>query len=120
KGIPMTRTDSPPVQARRSKGDKKTAKKEAIVTALYSVAPYLRDSQAILKALLSDSEEAAEPDRPRPIPSNKQTFGTLEGKEAALTALARQVTLRETQVFTYHVALTDGSIALQQHMQDHL
>jgi hypothetical protein len=36
KGIPMTRQDSPPVQARRRKGSKKTAKKEAIVTALYS------------------------------------------------------------------------------------
>ncbi len=39
KGIPMTRRDSPPPQARRSKVQKKTAKKEAIVTAVYTVAP---------------------------------------------------------------------------------
>src|SRR5579872_482713 len=54
KGIPMTRQDSPLPAARRSKGQKKTAKKEAIVTALYSVAPYLRDSQNIIAALLPD------------------------------------------------------------------
>jgi hypothetical protein len=118
KGLPMTRADSPPGQARRGKADKKTAKKEALVTALSRVAPYLRDSQDILKALLSDSEEAAKPDRPRPVPSNKQTFGTLAGKEAALTALAHQVTLRQTDAFTHRVALTDGSAALQDHVPD--
>ncbi len=58
KGMPMTRVDSPPAQARRSKGGKKTAKKEAIVSAVYSVAPYVRDSQAILKALLPDKADA--------------------------------------------------------------
>jgi hypothetical protein len=99
KGIPMTRADSPPVQARRSKGDKKTAKKEAIVTALYSVAPYPRDSQAILKALLPDKEDASKPVPVRPVPSHKQTFGTLEGKAAALTRLAHQVAQREGGVF---------------------
>jgi hypothetical protein len=120
KGIPMTRADSPPVQARRSKGDKKTAKKEAIVTALYSVAPYPRDSQAILKALLPDKEDASKPVPVRPVPSHKQTFGTLEGKAAALTRLAHQVAQREGGTFTYRVALTDGSLALQQQMLDHL
>jgi len=33
-GIPMTRADRPPLQARRSAVSKKTAKKEAIVTTL--------------------------------------------------------------------------------------
>jgi hypothetical protein len=120
KGIPMTRADSPPVQARRSKGAKKTAKKEAIVTALYSVAPYPRDSQDILRALLPDTLDAPKPDEPRPVPSNKQTFGTLAGKAAALTHLAHQVAQREATAFTYRVALTDGSLALQQQMLAHL
>lgn len=118
KGIPMTRADSPPVEARRGKGDKKTAKKEAIVTALYSVAPYPRDSQAILRALLPDKEDASKPVPVRPVPSHKQTFGTLKGKAAALTHLAHQVAQREGSTFTYRVALTDGSLALQQQMLD--
>jgi hypothetical protein len=116
KGIPMTRQDSPPPQARRSKGSKKTAKKEAIVTALYSVSPYIRDSQDLVHALLPQAFDL--PKRPRP--SGKQTFGTLDGKTAALTQLAQQVAQRERPQFVYRVALTDGSPALQQQMTDHL
>jgi hypothetical protein len=41
KGIPMNRADSPPPQARRGRGQKKTAKKEAIITASYTIAPYV-------------------------------------------------------------------------------
>jgi hypothetical protein len=52
KGIPMTRKDSPPPEARRGRGDKKTAKKEATVTALYTIAPYKRRSDDIIRALV--------------------------------------------------------------------
>lgn len=120
KGIPMTRADSPPVEARRGKGSKKTAKKEAIVTAIYSVAPYVRSSQDILTALLPHPAENTPEPRLRPHPTNKQTFGTLAGKTAALTDLANQVTKRQPAAFAYRVALTDGSLALQQHMSDQL
>lgn len=120
KGIPMTRADSPPLEARRSKGSKKTAKKEAIVTALYTVAPYRRDSQDILSALLPDAANATTIPAERPLLSNKQTFGTLEGKTVALTHLADQVMHRQTAPFTQCVALTDGADALQRQMRDHL
>jgi len=120
KGIPMTRADSPPVQARRSKGAKKTAKKEAIVTAVYSVATYPRDSRDIVQALLPDEAEVPLPTAERPRPSHKQVFGTLDGKTVALTHLAHQVALREQPQFVHHVALTDGSEALQQQVLDHL
>jgi hypothetical protein len=120
KGIPMTRTDSPPVQARRSKGSKKTAKKEAIVTALYSVAPYVRDSQLILRALLPEATDDLKPPTERPVPSGKQTFGTLDGKMAAIHQLAQQVAQRQSPQFVYRVALTDGSDPLQQQILDQL
>jgi len=120
KGIPMTRADSPPVQARRSKGSPKTAKKEAIVTVVYSVAPYGRDSQDILEALLPDGSAPDPTSADRPVPSHKQTFGTLDGKTAALTHLAQQVAQRDSPQFVHRVALTDGSEALQQQMLDHL
>jgi hypothetical protein len=120
KGIPMTRADSPPVQARRSKGAKKTAKKEAIVTALYSVAPYVRDSQDIVRALLPDEADTPQAEADRSLPSHKQVFGTLDGKTAALTHLAQQVVRREQPQFVHRVALTDGSEALQQQVVDHL
>jgi hypothetical protein len=120
KGIPMTRQDSPPAQARRSKGSQKTAKKEAMVTALYSVLPYVRDSQDILRALLPEAFDAPKPSTKRPRPSGKQTFGTLDGKTAALSHLAQQVAQRDTPQFVYRVALTDGADALQQQMLTHL
>jgi hypothetical protein len=120
KGIPMTRQDSPPPASRRSKGQKKTAKKEAIVTALYSVAPYVRDSQDIIAALLPETATSTSPSVARPTLSNKQTFGTLAGKTAAMRQLAQQVARRHDASFTYRVALSDGSVALQQHLLDHL
>ena len=120
KGIPMTRQDSPPAQARRRKGSQKTAKKEAMVTALYSVLPYVRDSQDILRAWLPDAFDAPKPSTKRPRPRAKQTFGTLDGKTAALSHLAQQVALRDAPQFVYRVALTDGADALQQQMLTHL
>jgi hypothetical protein len=120
KGIPMTRQDSPPLQARRTKGQKKTAKKEAVVTALYTVAPYVRDSASILAALLPDQAKHPKPTEVRPAPSHKQTFGTLEGKTAALSHLAQQVARRDSPECVHRVALTDGAEALQQQVLDHL
>jgi hypothetical protein len=120
KGIPMTRADSPPVQARRSKGSKKTAKKEAIVTALYSVAPYIRDSQDILTALLPDAADSPQSSAKRPLPSGKQTFGSLDGKTAAIGHLAKLAAQRDSPQFVHHVALTDGADALQQQVLDQL
>jgi hypothetical protein len=100
KGSPMTRKDSPPPAARRSKGQKKTAKKEAIVTALYSVAPYVRDSQDILAALLPDQVTRPKPSAARPTLSQKQPFGTLDGKTAAMRQLVQQVARPDPQTFS--------------------
>jgi hypothetical protein len=119
KGIPMTRQDSPPPADRRGRGQPKTAKKEAVVTALYSVAPYVRDSQAILAALLPEQVPQPTPPTARPALSHKQTFGTLEGKTAAMNQLAIQVARRDPTAFAYRVALSDGAVALQQHLLDH-
>ena len=108
------------LQARRTKGQKKTTKKEAIVTALYSVAPYVRDSASILAALLPDQAKHPKPAEARPSPSHKQTFGTLEGKTAALSQLAQQVARRDSPECIHRVALTDGAEALQQQVLEHL
>jgi hypothetical protein len=52
KGIPMTRKDSPPPAARRGRGEQKTAKKDATVTAIYTIAPYPREADDIIRALV--------------------------------------------------------------------
>jgi hypothetical protein len=38
----MVRTQPAPQTARRGKGEKRTKKKEAVVTAIYTIAPYCR------------------------------------------------------------------------------
>jgi hypothetical protein len=119
KGIPMTRQDSPPVQARRGKGEKKTATREATVTAVYSIAPYVRTADDIIRALLSEKQEG-EPAKERPQPTGKQVFGTLLGKQAACKHLAQQVAKRDIEQLSERVALTDGSPSLQARMSEHL
>jgi hypothetical protein len=111
KGIPMNREHSPPPETRRGKGGKKTAKKEATVTSIYSIAPWIRTPEDILRALLPE-QPAENLDLPRPEPTGKRTFGTLAGKEAAFEHLAHQVAQRDNELFTDRVALTDGSPAL--------
>lgn len=120
KGMPMTRQDSPPPAARRSKGQKKTAKKEAVVPALYRVAPDVRDSQDSLAALWPDQVTGATPrSTARPILSNQQTFGPREGQTVAMKHLAAPVAQRPRSSFAYRVALRDGSEAVQHPWLDH-
>ena len=120
KGIPMTRQDSPPPEARRGRGEKKTAKKEATVTALYTIAPYQRTADAIIRALIPGY--AVEPSSlsSRPKPSNKQVFGTLSGQQAAFEQLTQQVMRRDAEQITHYVALTDGNRGLKNRVQQDL
>jgi len=120
KGIPMTRQDSPPPEARRGRGQKKTAKKEAPVTALYTIAPYQRTADDIIRALIP--ADAVDPSSlpVRPQPSHKQLFGTLDGQQAAFEQLAQQVARRDADPITHYVALTDGNRGLKNRVQQDL
>jgi hypothetical protein len=111
KGIPMNRENSPPPEARRGKGDKKTAKKEATVTAVYTIAPYERSAEDIIQALANEKTKTSE--KPRPVPTGKRVFGTLAGKDVAFEQLAQQAAKREDEQLVHHIALTDGCRALQ-------
>jgi hypothetical protein len=122
KGVPMKR-DQPVVQAtRRSKGQKRTKKKEAIVTTHYTIAPYSRTPQDIVEALVpqEDQDERDSALRPlRPTPVGKEGRATLDGKDAALERLAQRVVQREGQHVQDRVALTDGSEPLQNRVLEH-
>jgi hypothetical protein len=118
KGVPMVRQETAPREVRRGKGDKKTRKKEAIATAVYTIAPYRRTPQMVIDALFKKNPEAPVDDRP--APRHKQIFASLKGKAAALKQLAERVALRNRPSIRARVALTDGALALQQQMQAHL
>jgi hypothetical protein len=118
KGVPMVRDESAQQPARRAKGQKKTKKKESVVTAIYTIAPYLRTPQQVVDALLPDPEQSkksrqssTQPQRPAPV--GKEVRATMKGKVFAIERLARRVHLREGQHIKHRVALTDGAEPFQ-------
>jgi hypothetical protein len=126
KGVPMVRTEPAAQPARRGKGEKRTKKKEAVVTAIYTIAPYHRSPQEVAKALLRDltgDEEAkrttsSPPQRPAPV--SKEVRATLYGKDMAFERLIERVTQREGDHIQQRVALTDGAEPLQDRVCDKL
>lgn len=116
----MTRQDSPPSEARRGRGEKKTAKKEATVTALYTIAPYPRGADDIIRALVPEqaTEQSALP--PRPKPTGKQVRATMSGQKVAFEHLCQQVERRRSPKIVHYVALTDGNRGLKNRVQQDL
>lgn len=110
KGVPMRAPASQ--QVRRGKGDKRTKKKEAVVTALYSVDRYRRTPQQVAATLMRQGPQ--DDTVSRPVPEDKHLWATLSGKDAALVQLAQQAQRRDGAHIVDRVALTDGAIALQQ------
>jgi len=118
KGVPLVR---PPAErtrrkVRRGKGDKKTRKKEAVATAVYTLARCPRTPQQLVEALFQTGSAPAE----RPRPQHKRVFASLDGKDAALTRLATWARQRDGGHIRHRVALTDGAQALQARMRTHL
>jgi hypothetical protein len=118
KGVPIVLPPRAGRPARRGKGHPPDAKREAIVTALYTIAPYPRTPAAVVAALLREEEDQPRPARPRPM--GKELRATLDGKDAALGRLAQRAAQRGGAAIRHRVALTDGAEALQQRMLTHL
>jgi len=109
KGVPMVRRETADLKPRRGKGDKKTRKKEAIATAVYTIEPYYRTPQDVINALFKKGD----PPPGRPAPQHKQVFASMRGKEQALKRLASWARRREGEHICERVALTDGAEPLQ-------
>jgi len=126
KGVPMVRTESVAKLARLSKGQKRTQKKEAVTTGIYTIEPYRRTPQEVVEALLrtgegeDSAEQASLTPSQRPAPANKEVWATLEGKDIAFDRLARRVAQRDHAGVQQRVALTDGDEALQNQVSDKL
>jgi len=119
KGVPMKRDEPALKAARLGKGQKRAKKKEAVVTAIYTIAPYERTSQDVVDALVPKHEKTERSDKSpsqRPVPVGKEVRATLEGKDVAFARLAGRVTQREGTHIQHRVALTDGAAPLQNRM----
>lgn len=119
KGVPMVRDESADQPTRRGKGQKRTKKKEAVVTTIYTIEPYSRTPQQVTDALMRDIEGNKEPERAstsqpqRPAPVGKEVRATMKGKDFAFERLVRRVNQREGEHIQQRAALTDGAEALQ-------
>ena len=126
KGVPMVRTEPANQPARLGKGEKRTKKKEAVVTGIYTIQPHLRTPEQVVKALLHDIDgdeenEAVTTSRPqRPTPVGKELRATLDGKDIAFERLTKRVAQREGAYIRHRVALTDGDDALQRRVSNGL
>ncbi|MFQ5380747.1 MAG: ISKra4 family transposase [Dehalococcoidia bacterium] len=114
KGVRMAiRTDS---------GALRTEKREAVVTALYTIDPHKRRVEPISDTLAGKPADAVSkaPTAVRPVPVAKELRATLHGKDTAFEHLARSAQERDGPHIRHRVALTDGDPALQKRVHEHL
>jgi hypothetical protein len=114
KGIPMVLEEDevPEAQVRLGKGQKHGHKKEAIVTAIYTISAAPRTPLEVIASFFKETQPKKRLKKDAK-PKNKYIWATLDGKDVALTRLSIQVALRESAHLLHRVALCDGCEALQ-------
>jgi len=120
KGVPMIRPSATGQKVRLRRGEARSRKKAANVTALYTIQSAPRTPEEVLQSLLSHEEGAEDPSwsSERHRPQNKKLWATLDGKQSALEHLACQVDKREGTHIRERVMLSDGDRHLQHHLQE--
>lgn len=114
KGIPIILERPAEKKVRLGKGEKRGRKKEAIVTTVYSIKKKVRSPEEVVGSYFEGKKVAKQP----PKPKNKHVWATLDGKDAALSRLSKQVSVRQGDHIQYQVALSDGCEALQTRITD--
>ena len=117
KGVPQAQVLTGVPRERLGKGQKRSKKKEAVVTSLYTIAPYHRTPEEEVAALMQEPRPPEPVSRPRPVA--KEVHATLEGKSVALRRLQQRAAQRKGAPHQQRVALTDGAEALQEQMLAH-
>ena len=94
---------------RLSKGEKRNRKRMATVAAVYTVAPYVRSPEDVLRALARTEEEDEKPSR-RPRPEHKRVWASLEHKPAEVIEEAfREALDRDPGGEKSWVSVVDGN-----------
>lgn len=122
KGVPMIIEKLSPPIVRLGKGQKRGRKKEAIVTTVYTIAPKIRTPQEVVDSYFLHNEDETDSEEKEfaPKPQHKHIWATLDGKDTALTRLARQVAPRQGDHIQHQVMLSDGCEALQSRLETQL
>jgi hypothetical protein len=115
KGVPMIVETPAEPKVRLGKGQKRGHKKEAMVTTLYTISTAPRTPEEVVASFFDPNQAKTTPQTAsaHPSPQNKHVWATLQGKDTALSRLAKQVALRQGSHIQQRVALCDGCEALQ-------
>lgn len=119
KGVPLVLETTAEPKVRLGKGEKRGRKKEAIVTTVYTTDSAPRTPEEVVASLFYRDQDSV-PEKAtseRPKPQNKHIWATLDGKDAALARLAKQVVPRQGSHIQHKVALCDGCKALQSRIE---
>ena len=121
KGVPLVKETEAVHKVRLGKGEKRSQKKEAVVTSVYTIGTNPRSPKAVVASLFRREKPEAGTDEPSEWakPQHKEVWATLEGKDVALARLACRVEKRQGAHITDRVALTDGAEALQKRVLQH-
>jgi hypothetical protein len=117
KGVVMRRTaDDPAPKAHRTKGDKASQKRMAIVGTAYTVDRHERTAQDVVAALFRDEPK---PEQDRPQPQHKHVWASLpvdeepgSGMERVFAWLVGEVTQRNPELIKPMVYISDGQETL--------
>jgi hypothetical protein len=110
-GVPRVQPPLLPPPVRLGKGQKRTKKQAAVVTARDPMAPYPRTPPEVVAALLDDEPPTS---AARPVPGGKERRATLEGKTVAMGHLGPRVAPREGPHLQHRGARTAGAEARPQ------
>jgi hypothetical protein len=108
KGVPIVKDEPAEHKVRLGRGEKRSRKKEAVVTAVYTIVPQPRTVEDVIREVRDKETPAA----PRPRPQNKHVRATLKGKEDAITWMRDEAERRDPERRKKRVCLMDGSQGL--------
>ncbi len=112
KGVPMRQLTDSAKKARLGKGEKRSRKKEAVVTTTYTIEPNARTGKMVADSLVDNKQVENEGHKP-PRPCNKRVWATLEGKQEAIARLKQQTDKLDNPHIIHRVCLCDGDQSLQ-------
>jgi hypothetical protein len=107
KGVPLVKEEPAEHKVRLGRGEKLSRKKEAVVSAVYTIAPQPRSADEVLREVC---DKETPPKRPKP--QNKRVRATLDGKENAITWARADAERRDPDHRKPRVCLMDGSVGL--------
>jgi hypothetical protein len=107
KGVPMVKEQPAERKVRLGRGEKLSRKKEAVVSAVYTIAAQPRTADDILREVC---DKETPPKRPKP--QNKRVRATLDGKENAIAWARADAERRDPDHRKPRVCLMDGSVGL--------